>query len=84
MLAVRAGNKTKSMSKEKVHAVKGEFSFKSSDGQDMTLGFVMPYEIASKIAIAIMSWKEDWVATTKTVEKYQETEKQFLTELKEK
>lgn len=72
------------MSKEKVHVAKGEFKFKSSDGQDMTLGFVMPYDIASKIAIAIMSWKDDWVATTTTVESYQETEKQFLSELKDK
>jgi len=32
---------------EKVHVAKGEFKFKCSDGQEMTLGFVMPYEIAS-------------------------------------
>lgn len=50
----------------------------------MTLGFVMPYEIASKIAIDIMGWKDDWVATTATVEAYQETEKQFLSELKDR
>lgn len=68
------------MSNEKIHAVKGNFNFKSSDGQVMTLSFVMPYEIASKMAIAIMSWKEDWVATTNTVEKYQETERKFLSE----
>lgn len=72
------------MSNKTVHAVKGEFKFKCSNGEDMTLGFVMPYEIASKIAIAIMSWKDNWVATTTTVEAYQETEKQFLSELKDK
>jgi hypothetical protein len=72
------------MSKDKLIVAKGEFSFKCSDGQEMTLGFVMPYEIASKIAIAIMSWKDDWVATTTTVERFQESEKEFLDKLKNK
>jgi hypothetical protein len=69
------------MSKEKVHVAKGEFIFRCSDGQDMTLSFVMPYEIASKIAIDIISWKDDWVATTTTVENYQENMNNFLTKL---
>ena len=72
------------MQNEIVHVVKGEFSFKCSDGNVMTLGFIMPYEIASKIALEIMDWKEKWVATTNTVESYQETLKKFLLELENK
>lgn len=63
---------------------KGSFKIENSDGSNTELGFVMPYEIASKLMIAIMSWKDDWVATTKTVEIYQQKETEFLNSLKEK
>lgn len=68
--------------KDKVHVATGEFSFKSSDGQDMILKFVMPYEIASQIACKIIDWKNQWAATTTTIEKYSEAEKEFISKLK--
>jgi hypothetical protein len=61
---------------------KGSFNIYNSDGTKMELGFVLPFEIAEKIAIQIISWKEDWVDTTKTVEDYQNSEKEFIEKLK--
>ncbi|HET8735204.1 MAG TPA: hypothetical protein VFM69_01265 [Pricia sp.] len=66
-----------------MEVTKGSIKVKSSDGSETELGFVMPSEIASKIMISIMSWKEDWSATIKTVEAYQEKEKSFLEEIRE-
>lgn len=68
---------------EKVIVSKGIISVKSSDGSQMDLTFAMPKEIQDKIMLEIMLWKDNWVASTNTVENYQKEEKIFLEKLKD-
>jgi hypothetical protein len=55
----------------------------NSDGSKHEQTTIMPHEIASKIICAALTWKEDWVTTTKTVEKFQKSEQEFIEKQKE-
>jgi hypothetical protein len=57
---------------------KGKIRIDNNDGTNTELDFVMPFEIAEEILSNIIDWKNNWVATTNTVEKFQEVSKEFL------
>lgn len=67
---------------EKIIVSKCKISVNSSDGSLMELDFVMPKEIQDKIMLEIMLWKDNWVASTATIENYQKEEQIFLEKLK--
>lgn len=57
---------------------KGKIRIDNSDGTNTELDFVIPFDIAEEILSNIIDWKNNWVATTNTIEKYQEVSKEFL------
>jgi hypothetical protein len=59
-------------------ATKGKFRIDNSDGTYTEVDFAMPHDVAEKILIAIITWEEEWVATTKTHLEYQKISKEFL------
>jgi hypothetical protein len=64
--------------KETAIVSKGKIRIDNNDGTNTELDFVMPFEIAEEILSKIIDWKNNWVATTNTVEKFQEVSKKFL------
>lgn len=57
---------------------KGKIKIDNSDGTNTELDFVIPHEIVEEILSNIIDWKNNWIATTNTIEKFQEASKEFL------
>lgn len=63
---------------EKEIVVKGEIKWKASDGSDLTLEFILPFDIASQITCDIIDWKNRWYMTPNEYEQYKKDEGEFL------
>lgn len=63
---------------------KCKFRIDNSDGTYTEISCIMPHEIADKILCDTIGWKDKWETTTRTVEKFQEAEKQFAEQIKKK
>lgn len=53
----------------------------SSDGTWKETTHMMPLEIATAINCLLIDWKDQWVATTNTVEEFQNSMQKFEIEL---
>jgi hypothetical protein len=63
--------------------VKGTLTWEASDGTNLSLGFVLPFEVAENIAVKIIGWKEKYMVFPKEYDEYLEKEKEFLSKPKE-
>lgn len=61
---------------------KVKIKLENNDGTCDEVSTIMPNEIAERIRYGIITWKDDWVATTNTVENYKKEEKEFIKNLK--
>ncbi len=50
----------------------------NSDGTRQELSNTMPQEIATKLAIEIIDWKDNYMATVSKIETYQLEESKFI------
>lgn len=58
-------------------AMKGQITYGGADGQQGSLGFVIPMFLVDELMIKVMAWKETYEFTFSEMERYNESLKEI-------